>query len=186
MTIDEAIKRLDEITSYCDFTDEYGDMIDSEPYYEALDMAIKCLQSSEMWNGTTTDKRIFAPKGTFQKVFEDGKAEPCGDCISRQAVLDAIENFASILWEKYYEPFPESTIMEMIQGLPSVTPTRPKGEWIEVGICNCHARLKCSVCDRVIEPTFAFGEYSYEDVIKFYPHCHCGADMRGVSENDTR
>lgn len=43
MTIEEAIKLLDDITSYCDFTDEYGDMIDSEPYYEALDLAIKAL-----------------------------------------------------------------------------------------------------------------------------------------------
>lgn len=43
MKIEEAIKLLDDITSYCDFTDEYGDMIDSEPYYEALDLAIKAL-----------------------------------------------------------------------------------------------------------------------------------------------
>ena len=53
-----------------------------------------------------------------------------------------------------------------------------KGEWIEVDVRNCHATLKCSVCDRVIEPTFAFGEYSYEDIKTFYPYCHCGADMR--------
>lgn len=55
---------------------------------------------------------------------------------------------------------------------------RPKGEWIEVDVRNCHATLKCSVCDRVIEPTFNFGEYSYEDIKTFYPYCHCGADMR--------
>jgi hypothetical protein len=46
MTIEEAIKLLDDITSYCDFTDEYGDMIDSEPYYEALDLAIKALDQT--------------------------------------------------------------------------------------------------------------------------------------------
>ena len=44
MTNEEAIKYLDEITSYCDFEDEYGDPIDSTPYYEALDMAIKALE----------------------------------------------------------------------------------------------------------------------------------------------
>ena len=47
--------------------------------------------------------------------------EPCEDAISRQAVMDAIKNYASMLWEKYHEPFPESTIMEMIQELPPVT-----------------------------------------------------------------
>ena len=53
-----------------------------------------------------------------------------------------------------------------------------KGKWIKVDVRNCHATLKCSVCDRVIEPSFNFGEYSYEDIKTFYPYCHCGADMR--------
>ena len=65
---------------------------------------------------------------------------------------------------------------------PSVTPQQKMGRWIEVDICNCHATLKCSVCDRVIEPTFTFGEYSYEDIKKCYPFCHCGAEMRGEEE----
>lgn len=46
----------------------------------------------------------------------------CEDAISRQAVLEVIKNYASMLWKKYYEPFPESTVMEIIQALPSVTP----------------------------------------------------------------
>lgn len=44
MTLEEAIKLLNNITSYCDFEDEYGDMIDSTPYYEAVDLAIKALE----------------------------------------------------------------------------------------------------------------------------------------------
>lgn len=72
------------------------------------------------------------------------------------------------------------SILEKVHNLPSVKPTRPHGKWIEVDVCNCHARLKCSVCDRVIEPVFTFGEYSYEDIKEFYPFCHCGADMREV------
>ena len=55
---------------------------------------------------------------------------------------------------------------------------RPRGKWIEVEVHNCHATLKCSECDRVIEPTFTFGEYSYEDIKEFYPFCHCGAKMK--------
>ena len=53
------------------------------------------------------------------------------------------------------------------------------GEWIELEVCNCYATLKCSVCDRIINPSFTYGEYSYEDIKEWYPFCHCGADMRG-------
>lgn len=44
MTQEEAIKLLNNITSYCDFVDGYGDMIDSTPYNEAVDLAIKALE----------------------------------------------------------------------------------------------------------------------------------------------
>jgi hypothetical protein len=50
MTNEEAIKLLDDITSYCDFTDEYGDMIDSTSYYEALDLAIKALEVLDIFD----------------------------------------------------------------------------------------------------------------------------------------
>ena len=62
---------------------------------------------------------------------------------------------------------------------------RPKGKWIEVEVRNVYATLKCSVCDRVIEPIFTFGEYSYEDIKRFYPYCHCGAEMSGGGEDET-
>jgi hypothetical protein len=75
-----------------------------------------------------------------------------------------------------------NTLME----LPSVTPERPKGKWIEVEVHNCHATLKCSLCNRVIESTFTFGEYSYEDIKTFYPYCHCGAEMSGGGEDDLK
>ena len=58
MTNEEAIKLLNDITSYCDFTDEYGDMINSDSYYEALDLAIKALEQ-----------------------------QPCEDCISREDAI---------------------------------------------------------------------------------------------------
>ncbi len=57
------------------------------------------------------------------------------------------------------------------------------GEWIEVEVCNCYATLKCSVCDRVIEPTFTYGEYSYDDIKEWYPYCHCGCRMNGGGED---
>lgn len=66
----------------------------------------------------------------------------------------------------------------IIDNAPTIE-ERPKGKWIEVDVRNCHATLKCSICDRVIEPSFTFGDYSYEDIKTFYPYCHCGAEMRG-------
>lgn len=73
------------------------------------------------------------------------------------------------------------TVGQLIDNAPTVE-ERPKGKWVEVDVRNCHATLKCSVCDRVIEPSFNFGEYSYEDIKTFYPYCHCGADMRSTHE----
>jgi len=111
MTNEEAIKLLDDITSYCDFTDEYGDMIDSTPYYEALDLAIKALEQ-----------------------------QPCEDCISRKAVLKHLENITMDTnpdhygsKDKWYQAngfnMCKVGIEMYVKNLPSVT---PKTEWISV------------------------------------------------------
>ena len=102
------------------------------------------------------------------------KQQPCKDCISREAVIEWLKD-KDIIKMNYQE---ENARRELAE-LPSVTPQRPKGKWIEQKVCNCYATLKCSVCDRIIEPTFTYGEYSYEDIEEWYPFCHCGADMRG-------
>jgi DNA-directed RNA polymerase subunit RPC12/RpoP len=81
MTQEEAIKLLNNITSYCDFEDEYGDMIDSEPYYEAVELAIKALEQQsktghwEQYGDSWEDKF---------KCSECGKEQPkilCGERI---------------------------------------------------------------------------------------------------------
>lgn len=189
MTREEAIDLLSEITMYCDFTDEYGDYINDEPYITAVDMAIECLQSSEMWNRTTTDKRIFAPKGTFQKVFEDGKTEPCEDCvystnegycqyediteaipplepcedcISRQAVLEQAIDYGS---KTFLIP------VNSVKALPSVTPQRKESYWIEESddeytTIYCYRCSNCGNCN--------------EDDTDYCPDCGClMTDVRG-------
>ncbi|MBO4863834.1 MAG: DUF551 domain-containing protein [Eubacterium sp.] len=102
-------------------------------YVEALEMAIECLQSSEMWNGTTTDKRIFAPKGMFQKVFEDGKAEPCEDCISRTKLLARIDAERKHLLDIKMDGAEHIVVhhaRRIIEDMPSVTPQQTS--WIPV------------------------------------------------------
>lgn len=109
----------------------------------------------------------------IQMAIEALEQEPCGDAISRQAVIEYIEGSEAELGHSSENEL----VCQYFKELPPVR-TQPKmGRWIEVDIGNCHATLKCSVCDRVIEPTFTFGEYSYEDINRYYPYCHCGAKM---------
>ena len=72
MTNEEAIKLLNNITSYCDFTDQYGDMIDSEPYYEAVELAIKALEATEQVHTSHSGVQMF-PKGVFEAIYKDNE-----------------------------------------------------------------------------------------------------------------
>ena len=72
MTNEKAISLLNNITSYCDFTDEYGDMIDSEPYYEAVDLAIKALEATEQVHTSHNGVQMF-PKGVFEAIYKDNE-----------------------------------------------------------------------------------------------------------------
>ena len=60
--------------------------------------------------------------------------------------------------------------LELIEKQP--TADRPQGEWIEIGTIS-HS-YKCSVCGRTIFHTTVGKSH----VAKYYPYCHCGADMR--------
>lgn len=83
------------------------------------------------------------------------KAQPCEDCISRQKALDCFEQTNTRQGAKY-----------AIETLPSVTPQRPKGKWIEIEIDAGEFIYKCTKCGmRVINP---------------YKYCPiCGAEMSG-------
>ena len=122
--------------------------------------------------GTGTQQDVCKFLANLMDVLEKQMQQPSEDCISRQKALDCFEQTNTRQGAKY-----------AIETLPSVTPQKPKGKWIEVDVRDCHATLKCSVCDRVITPTFTFDEYSYEDIKTFYPYCHCGAEMDGGGED---
>ena len=57
--------------------------------------------------------------------------------------------------------------------LPAAQPERIKGHWVEIASSN-HT-YKCSVCGRLLV-NITDGK---NNVVKNYPYCHCGADMRG-------
>lgn len=65
-------------------------------------------------------------------------------------------------------------VIKDIEDLPSAD--RPKGEWIEIGTIS-HS-YKCSVCGRTLF-NITVGK---NHVAKYYPYCHCGAQMRGEQD----
>ena len=69
MTREEAIRLLNEMDMMCSYEDDYGDMIDRDPYQDALDMAIKALEQQ--------------PKtGHWEKYFDDYvKCSKCGELV---------------------------------------------------------------------------------------------------------
>lgn len=158
----------------------------------AYDMGIEALEAQPCIEDYPTctecehydSEKHYCPR--FCQVIKDTLAETqsCKDSISREEAKQFLyERIDRLNDDELYDIF-SRIIDDMYNELPSVTPQRPKGKWIEVDVRNCHATLKCSVCDRVITPTFTFGEYSYEDIKTFYPYCHCGAEMSGGGEDE--
>ena len=86
---------------------------------------------------------ILSDVGDINRCAEDAEAldmaikaleqQPCDDCISRETVLEIIEK----------EDFKGDAIYG-IERLPSVTPTRPTGKWIDIG--DEGIIFKCSLC----------------------------------------
>lgn len=56
MTPIEAIELINKLLLMADFTDEYGDMCDSEPYEEAVAMASSALTELRLNNSRATSK----------------------------------------------------------------------------------------------------------------------------------
>ena len=106
----------------------------------------------------------------FKGIIKALEQEPCEDCISRQAALGCCRNE----WEEEVEM--------RLKSLPPVTPHPRKGHWIlnenqgvqAVGNLTYH----CSECGREISSKY-HGKIS---LLKEYPFCYCGADMRGEKE----
>ena len=86
--------------------------------------------------------------------------EPCEDAISREDVMDWLENAT-------YEDVCEA-IGTNLDFLPSVTPSRPIGHWIETE----YHRWRCSVCR---EKGMSEWDNIHADRTNFCPNC--GAEM---------
>ena len=59
----------------------------------------------------------------------------------------------------------------LFYGIEALKEQRPHGKWIIVDDCE-HFMAKCSVCGRIEDSR----------LVKYYPFCRCGADMRKEGE----
>ena len=103
----------------CNLCYEQGTMGEQK---EALGFAIKALEQIEIWNATTKDRQIIAPKGTFQKIWED-EQQPCEDCISREEALKVMCDNCPM-----YNCVTGCSSYRHIEKMPSVTPQQTR--WI--------------------------------------------------------
>ena len=91
--------------------------------------------------------------------------EPCEDAVSRRAVLNTLDKMDSVLDEDRTVETYKELLIACYNDLPSVTPERPNGQWINID--KTHS--KCDKCESVFEIVSANGEANY---------CpNCGAEM---------
>ena len=98
------------------------------------------------------------------------------DCISRQAVIDALENIdcSDGIGISALKCDVVEDAINAINALPSAQPERKRGKWIEDDDGWDEVIWRCSECDAVFTLVDGTPE---ENEYYFCPHC--GADMRG-------
>ena len=145
MTRKEALERIKIILEEC-IEDEDAVSYVTSYDADALDMAIKAL-----------------------------KQEPCEDCISRQAAIDALRtcyDTETVTYTNGNEYIDYDQALDLLNSLPSAQPERMRGTWIDYVNSHC----ECSVCHT---------EWSYfQNETECFEFCpHCGADMRGEQDD---
>ena len=128
---------------------------------KALDMAIEALEQTEL-------------NSSYNSIKTELK--PCEDCISREQTLKAFAEKCGgeCACCKYNgSGYDNAENCKLIKSIPSVTPTRPKGKWIEQTDKNkkLYGWFYCSECGAVLGRVDG-ANYCSE----------CGAEMEGSNE----
>ena len=96
----------------------------------------------------------------------------CDDCISRQAVIQKINNKLNPCTDMF-KCLEMSEIKEDVENLPSVKPTRPKGKWIVLDEC-ANEGVYCSKCHKTVFKL----EFNHTMKWRNFKYCpNCGAEM---------
>ena len=109
--------------------------------------------------------------------------QPCEDCISRTQALEMLgdepENWTDT--EKEIQEVNDYRwFKSILESLPSVTPQRPKGKWIDIGIAMEGRKHKNHECD--MADAYCCDYCGYNQYIKTNYCPWCGAEMVGEEE----
>ena len=174
------------------------------PFYhkdhEPFNMAIQALKQ-EPCEDVVSKKQVITEIKKWWRTALDAKGSPLiceiiknlppvqpkQDCISREQAIEWVDNLRKMdecFGNHKGDYYPLSEVIDRLQNVPSATPQEPrKGHWIlndnqgvqAVGYLTYH----CSECGREISSKY-HGKIS---LLKEYPYCHCGADMREGNSN---
>lgn len=155
MTREEAIKVIEII-------EKRFITLDKEEL-QALDMAIKALESQPRF--------LVHSDGKIEQIIE-----PCDDCVSRQAVLDALDNhkYSNEFCEEHHIDWSINLGMAhiVINELPPVLPKREQGEWIGDKSYPICPKCNCNIIEEYISCS------DYAEMYKPMKYCpNCGAEM---------
>lgn len=139
----------------------------------------------------------------YKMAIKALEAQPCEDCISRQAVIDfiidnygvgfnsltnGIRDYLPSVTPKYTDEeidkaqAVEQAYVDKMVELAVEETKRQKGKWILNDYQGVQAvgylRYHCSECGREICSKY-HGKIS---LLKEYPYCHCGAEMEGEED----
>lgn len=144
MTNKEAISHIRDILA--ENNSIKPSMVVFESEKEALRVAIEALEQQQ----SRCDSCIHSEEQDGSNCYECVKgiadnfeAQPCEDCISREAVIEKLKQEEKIL----YTPTGMNYLIRAIKALPSVTPTRPTGQWIDIDCQSYTWQIKCPFCN---------------------------------------
>ena len=128
------------------------------------------------------DKHDASWQGGFGKCMNlipnayQKQPEPCEDCVSRADVIELIENSYYNIADSLADTW---AMVEDAEKLPSVTPKRKTGEWVERNPLNSD-RCRLIECDQCGFAHIVGFNVPYEHWVENRNFCErCGADMRG-------
>ena len=111
--------------------------------------------------------------------------KPCEDAISRQAVIDGINQY---FHDEYYQRTSiqdcrDCLIEDVIKDISPINPQLKTGHWIGIDE-EPHEVWECDHCGFVIDGSGCIDPYDYRDTYKYCPYC--GARMVDEQESEVQ